>query len=61
MGFTLPAVCRTRQLFSFRLSRTRLLKHFIADKNAIIFTQKFFEVFSGGDCTWKFVEVKVYA
>ena len=46
MGFTLPAVCRTRQLFSFRLSRTRLLKHFIADKNAIIFTQKFFEVFS---------------
>ena len=46
MGFTPPAVCRTRQLFSFRLSRTGLLKHFIADKNAIIFTRKFFEVFS---------------
>ena len=46
MGFTPPAVCRTRQLFSFRLSRTGLLKHFIADKNVIIFTRKFFEVFS---------------
>ncbi len=46
MGFTPPAVCRTRQLFLFRLSRTGLLKHFIADKNAIIFTRKFFEVFS---------------
>jgi len=33
--------------FSYsRLSRTDLLKHFIADKNAIIFTRKFFEVFS---------------
>lgn len=40
MGFTPPAVCSTRQLFSFRLSRTGLLKHFIADKNAIIFTRK---------------------
>ena len=32
--------------FLIPFTRTGLLKHFIADKNAIIFTRKFFEVFS---------------